>query len=487
MTPRGEITVSVQEARRAEAPATWAQRDIWDVITWLGDKPQYFTMREMILVPEGLTVEAVRDALSTVVTHVDVLRTRLVDGPSGLRQHVDGAGTLSVPVLSTTPQQVIERTKELVAAMTEEVFDLARQWPVRFALVLAGDAPAAVALNVSHAAVDATGLSLLRDELARALNGEPLQPIETRWQPLEQADYEAGEQGRRRSARAVRFRRELLDEMPRDLFAPSPQPAHVPRFVALELESPAVAVAAELLAVRRRVSSSAVLLAALVAAVSLHTGRDPVFLTIIVGGRVERRLQTMIGPVVQNGLFRADVRDGTFADLVTRCYRQALVTYQHGNHDPGELARARQDVAERRGFEPAVGAYFNDAREAQLWPGRPEVRDTPHELADDLAALRRGTRIETVGGWDQQDLTLFLAVLDTKESAVLQLRFDTAYVSMDSARRILSGIEQLLVAATLTDFAVADAEQVCGIGPVPAADRAGTPAGLPSDLDTAVS
>jgi hypothetical protein len=463
--PGHDLVVTVRGARQAQASASWAQREIWDVISWLGDQPQSFTMREMVPVPEGVTVAGVGRALEEAVARVDVLRTRLVMDATGLRQEVDGSGTLTVPVWSAAPDRVIEDAKELVAAMTATVFDLAEQWPVRFALVLAGETPAALVLNVSHAAVDAIGLALLKAELRDALAGVPVEPVESRWQPLDQAAYEASEPGRRRSRRAVRFREDLLGEVPESLVPPSSASPHTPRIVQVDIESSAVAVAAELLADRQRVSTSAVLLAAQAAVVSHHTGADPAFLTLIVGGRVERRLQTMIGPVVQNGLFRVDVGTGSFADLVTRCYRQALLTYQHGNHDTVELAEALRRVAARRGFVPQVGVFFNDAREQQRWSGLPQVRSAPEELAEDLAALCRDTRIEYVTGWEQQDLTVFLSVSDASGAAALQLRVDTAYVGVEDARRILAGIESLLVAAAVDDLDMRHAGQVLGVRP----------------------
>ncbi|MEU5551921.1 condensation domain-containing protein [Micromonospora sp. NPDC047793] len=463
--PGHDLVVTVRGARQAQAAASWAQREIWGVISWLGDQPQSFTMREMVPVPEGVTVAGVGRALEEVVARVDVLRTRLVMDATGLRQEVDGSGTLTVPVWSAAPDRVIEDAKELVAAMTATVFDLAEQWPVRFALVLADETPAALVLNVSHAAVDAIGLALLKTELRDALAGVPVEPVESRWQPLDQAAYEASEPGRRRSRRAVRFREDLLGEVPESLVPPSSAPPHTPRIVQVDIESSAVAVAAELLADRQRVSTSAVLLAAQAAVVSHHTGADPAFLTLIVGGRVERRLQTMIGPVVQNGLFRVDVGTGSFTDLVTRCYRQALLTYQHGNHDTVELAEAQRRVATRRGFVPQVGVFFNDAREQQRWSGLPQVRSAPQELAEDLAALCRDTRIEYVTGWEQQDLTVFLSVSDASGAAALQLRVDTAYLGVEDARRILAGIESLLVAAAVGDLDMRHAGQVLGVRP----------------------
>ena len=215
------------------------------------------------------------------------------------------------------------------------------------------------------------------------------------------------------------------------------------RVIRLELDSPALAVAAPRAADRFSTSVSSVLLAAEAALVGHITGHAVCAMQLIAVNRLEPRAEGMVGSVTGNALFSVELAGADFAELAARTHRRAMVAYRHGQCDTYALDDVEAGVAAQRGAKFDLGVFFNDAR----------ARDRVPELAADEAAAalsRRGVITQT-GSWPRQDATFFMTASDGPASMKLSIMADTEVSPRPVIEAALRGIEELIVrAATAT-------------------------------------
>ncbi|WP_308271959.1 condensation domain-containing protein [Kitasatospora sp. SUK 42] len=441
MTTRQLLEIDFTSGRSGSGPATWGQRAIWDAVHRLApaDAPRYNIATAAPLDP-GLPLPTLLDALAQLLHLHDSLHTRLVPSPDGgLRQVVDANGTLTVEVVSGTDHDgdLAETGARLHRELAARPFDTAAQWPLRVGVVEAGGLVRYISLVLSHTAVDGSGMNrLVADLSALSLGGSPDELAKLRepaQQPLEEAEFQTSDRGRRRDTAARRqFLRKLRLGPPR-LFPRPGAPAGEPpaRFPNAVLRSPALPRAVELVAAAHRVSTSSVLLAATATMTARLAGTDEAVLSVVVNNRFLPELTNAVSVLSNEGLFHLPDATAEFGDVVRRTHAAAIGTYRHAYYDKLALAAETEQLAADGVPLADRSCVFNDTRE--LLPSAPGP-------ADGATTLSWPVEFEPRPG-----LSYALDALQSPEALSLAMTADPAVLPHPAMERFLYGVEELIL------------------------------------------
>ncbi|MER7850458.1 condensation domain-containing protein [Kitasatospora sp. NPDC096077] len=444
MTTRQLLEIAFSSGRSGTGPATWGQQAIWDAVRRLppADVPRYTIATAAALDP-GLPLPVLLDALAALLRLHDSLHTRLLPRPDQrLQQVVDPEGTLTVE-LERLPNGAdpTEAGARLHRELAERPFDTAVQWPIRVGAVTVDGLVRYLSLALSHTAVDGTGMNrLVADLSALSLGTSPDDLAKLRepaQQPLEEAEFQHSERGRRRDEAARKqFLRKLRLAPPR-LF-PQPDPAttsdpaarleHFPNAV---LRSPALPRAVERVAAAHRVSTSSVLLAATAAMTARLAGRTEAVLGVVVNNRFLPGLADAVSVVAGDGLFHLPDATAEFGDVVRRTHAAAIGTYRHAYFDKLALAAETERLTAEGVPLADRSCVFNDTRD--LLPAAP-------------APGEQGTTLSWPVEFEPRPgLTYALDALQSPEALSLAMTADPAVLPRPEMARFLYGIEELIL------------------------------------------
>jgi AMP-binding enzyme/condensation domain-containing protein len=472
------------------SPLTWGGQAIRRSIEWLGHEAHYFNDPHVIELPGGLATGAVTAALGALVSRHQALRAyyRRDGGEDVVR--VLGAGTLEV-IVAAPPEEGARACADRLAGEWGRALFTERDLPLRCAVVAPGGVPRFLVLVLSHQSIDGWAVDVLLSEL-RLLWGHragelPAHP----WQLLDQvADEESG-QSHARGETAARHWRAFYSAADPWLFdAPrrTPEPVAVH---SVKMTSPATRAAAEMIAARLRVSTSAVLAGLTAIVLGQVTGHEQVTLLLIAGNRFDERRRQLVAPLAQDVLCRVEV-SGDVDGIIRATARATLSAYASACYGPATELAIRREAELRRGVSfDFHGAIFNDVRERGRWePGPGMLGGSPGAGADgwqaggagggldgagggagpDLAGLRGLTSFCSGGQWERQNTTFFVRVLRPADTCRLELMADTHYLTTGDMRGVLAGFESVAVAAAPGPLPVAE---VPVLAPVPGLRRDG--------------
>ncbi|WP_182886081.1 condensation domain-containing protein [Microbispora sp. H10885] len=481
-------TVEFRGARGGQAALTWGQQGIWRSTQWLDDGDPYFNLPWALPVTGAADLDAVLRAVGRLVERHETLRTAYVregarpgtgtqgsagagteaGAGAGTVQRVRREGRLTVGVYEAAAKPMTA-AKALAAELASTGFDYAAELPVRCAVVCLRGRPRALALALSHLALDGWSLNMVAAEWPRLVAGEDLPVPE--WQPLDQAAFERSDPPP--GAQALRHWRSGLAAAPRSMFDFPEREPEEPRFVRYGMDSPAAAVAAEALAARHGVTTSSVLTVASAALLAAVTGHSTAALQLIVSNRHHLRTGAMAGPAAQDGLCVIDLGAGdpgrvdpvarTFAEALGPGHRRTMATYRNGHYDPSLVLAARDAEAWNRGADIDLDAFFNDVRQGGRWSGLPDV--DPGDAAA-LAALRGRSRTFFVGAYSKVKAKIFFATGPAPSTCEFFVLVDTAFLPGRVAERMLGGLEELLVRVVSADVPLDRVAEVAGLEPV---------------------
>lgn len=390
-------------------------------------------------------VDAVLHRVAGLLGRYEIARTTF--DRRSVRQQVHPAVRLAVPVVAgegdagTAAERLTESlTEGLTEALTAEPFALPTEPPVRIGLVRRGRRVQAVSLVLSHLAFDAHAARLLREATVRAIAGRaPSQPPD---QTSALVGRKASDRLRTRSDRALQHWRAAMDRLPAGAGSRIPTRG---RYPAVRLRSVALAIAAQVVAVRTTTSSASVILAALLRALPEAAGIPIGALRLVAGNRHHADLAGFIGITAQNGLLVAPpaASDRAFDDLVRVTHRAALGAYSNARYDVralNELVARRQEL----GTAPDLSLFFNDARTPRGWSGlerwssslRSRGEREPAEPA--VLAERR-----------IQDARLFLHILPGALDCSLLLVTDADLIGAQASAATLRRMREVVLAAAL--------------------------------------
>ncbi|MFJ3217700.1 condensation domain-containing protein [Kitasatospora sp. NPDC086801] len=446
MTTRQLLEIAFSSGRAGSGPATWGQQAIWDAVSRLApaDAPRYNIAAAAPLDP-GLPLPVLLDGLEQLLHLHDSLHTRLVPGDGGrLRQVVDAEGRLEVQVRRCTEgSDPVETGARLHQELTALPFDTAAQWPIRVGVVEAGGSARYVSLVLSHTAVDGTGMNRLVADLTALCQGTSPDELamirEPAQQPLEEAEFQASERGRRRDEGARKQFLRKLRLAPARLFPRPGEPATPSAgFPNAVLRSPALPRAVERVAAAHRVTSSSVLLAATAAMTARLSGSAEAVLNVVVSNRFLPELTNAVSVVVGDGLFHLPDATAEFSDIVRRTNAAAIGAYRHAYYDKlrleaeiGQLTAEGVPLADR-------SCVFNDTRE--LVPASPGTG-----TGDDRTTLTWPVEFEPRPG-----LTYALDALQSPDALSLTMTADPAVLPRPAMERFLYGIEELILTEART-------------------------------------
>ncbi|MEV7805571.1 condensation domain-containing protein [Microbispora sp. NPDC088329] len=424
-------------------------------LEWAFDIPADF--------PGGVTVADVVEILSALIGRHETLRTTF-SGQDKPLQRVAAAGELMLDVYEAGPDDARdpqELLDEIGDSLRADPYDPETQLPLRVAAVVSGGLVRAVLAGYSHLAVDRQAIAVLKREFTRMLRDpagrRPGPPVH---QPLDQARAEAAPRGRRRAEATLRYFEEQLRRLPQCLY-PAPRPGGPGASVAVELWSPAAALALPYVAARTRASRSNVVLAAACAVIAQRTGRTRWPFTVLVGNRFGDRLANYAGTLVQAGLQLADADADGFDELVRRVWTSGLLAGRHGMYDVTRRMELARRIERDRGvafcFEPFFNNVIIDARDPGI-PGPPPA----DRLIDTLPRTRLRAR-----PMPPTPATVRFDLWEADRALRLDLwTGDSGRVPEGELESMLRAVERLIVAAAAGDLDRAGMRHLIGLPPI---------------------
>ncbi|MFK8907749.1 condensation domain-containing protein, partial [Streptomyces sp. YS-3] len=152
--------------RSATAPATCAQRHMWDLIRReMPDSAFYDFCHEVVLPGHG-TVEDVLAVCGELVARHESLRTAFFhDADDGLVQAVARSGSFEAQICATGPGESAQFVYEAWRRrIRDRAFDLRNGPPLRALVVVTDHVPVLAAFCVSHLAADLMSMRTLAGE-----------------------------------------------------------------------------------------------------------------------------------------------------------------------------------------------------------------------------------------------------------------------------------------------------------------------------------
>ncbi|WP_055588178.1 condensation domain-containing protein [Streptacidiphilus griseoplanus] len=451
-------------AQGGDGPMTWGQLHMWRPMQWYGSAFASLSIRQVVpLAAPGVPLDECLGALRRLVEANQTLRTRFTERSAGPRQTVAAEGAHLVELYqlgeggggtAAAVEAVADRRARKLAA---EPFRHSHEWPVRFALVCRGRRVLAIVMVCSHVALDGWAVERLTDSLRRLLSGGTAAAGDL-WQPLDQAEYEKSEQGRRQDARAMRHWRARLAGVPDTAPRPPDGVRADPSVQQWRLTSTALAAASLELAERTRTSSSTVLLTLAAAALCAVRAQPTVAMLLITGNRLTERQQQLMTSTVQDGLLVFDWADVSLEDAVREVYRRSTSGYMRAQYDPDSLVALTDELDRSRRHPLDLTGYFNDARLGLDWRINHPAEGAHPYSRQDPAFVR---------SYERHDMTYCLSLAQHGPHCQVSLLADTGRLPQDRIPVLLKGLESLLCSATAGEVGLSEVPAALGLPAVP--------------------
>lgn len=466
-----QLILAFSGDRSADAELTWSQRGIWELQQRVWPEHHHYNFARVLQMPAGTRLRDVLRCLERLVERYEAFRTTVRTAPhAGPRQHVADVGEYVIDVHEADDDQA--GTTERLSYEYKGYAFRDDEWPLRVAIVTVAGSPAYVVLVASHLAVDRWGLDIACAALVRwvtaatsgaATSGdgderpdEAAHAIAAR-QPVDQAAIESSPASRGRAQRAAEYWRRTLLAVPQTLFPFPPMYVDTRWSLSGELSSVSAAMAARALAARFGGSTSAVILTAAVSLLSIRTANTTVALRMFVANRHGAQARSMVGTCVQAGLFRVDLGDATFHELIGRTWTAAVTAYRHACYPPELIDEVIREVNFARGIDLDLFCHFSDSTDRAGPAG-----EDPSSMTQVLDALPE-TRYRPGAIWGTHQR--FLLEVGGRPGRPLRLKIaaDHRYLTRADVEAIARGIQTLLVEAMQRDFDLAEAAALTGV------------------------
>ncbi|HJP72787.1 MAG TPA: condensation domain-containing protein [Pseudonocardiaceae bacterium] len=396
-------------------------------------------------VPDGLSDDAVRDAVSALLLRHEVLRTTFDADEAGRpRQNVHES------VLVTLPRLEDEQSCRV---FVETPFDVAAEPPVRFGRTAEGH----LIFVIAHIAIDGMGSWIFLIELvellaARAqqrtadLNADPPQPID-------RARYER-DGGRSRVESALRHWSSALREFPVTV-VPVSRGRPGADVVRAELDSPAASLALASLHRTLGASPSSIFAAAVYTALAIQFGRDRLGLNLTWSFREFPSTREMVAAIFRDMPVIVDLGgEPPLSEVLRRFQKAVLVAGRQMSFDVLEFHEcAGRTEAERGSFLPGPEVINSTFDGVEL--------DAANPGGDPLSLLAQ-SRVSIERTNDFTDVcNVYVSAYPAEERLRIQSRIDAAVVGTEDSAGLVRLIESILVqACTSGDLSFAAAESL---------------------------
>ncbi|MEU3895404.1 condensation domain-containing protein [Streptomyces sp. NPDC029519] len=445
----GDAVVPVRFATgsAAHGPLTWSQQYYLAEVEAARPHGRSLALKRLYELRPGTTEQDVTAVLATLLERHEALRSTVVPAadPEDALQRVHPEGRLDLLVRDVPEGVLRSAASQLLQELAAPVFDLAREWPVRAALVRAGGGPRLLALAFSHLAVDAFALRPVTEHLVAACAvADPVAYPATRSDHpgrglLEQAALERSAGAARALRRAARVCAAMPPAPPDD---PRDAPAGSFRF--LSHRSAALDLATGAVALHSGESVATVLTAAMLTVDALMAGSTTGYVQLIAANRTRPELARAVQPCSQPVPCCVDVTDASFHDLVRRTAAATLGAFRFGSFPPAGLDRARAAAERDRGVRLDTSVTLNYRPRADPLPLRAVTGDELRRAAADReTAWTDGEYV-----WRA---TRCLSIDAGAGGLRLLLQVDTARHPRQWAERWTAAFERLLCAAARAD------------------------------------
>ncbi|MFI9063943.1 amino acid adenylation domain-containing protein [Streptomyces sp. NPDC053429] len=438
------------------APLSFAQQRLWFLDQLQPGRPDY-NIPVVARLHGALDAAALLDALRTVVTRHEVLRSRIGEGPRGPVQAVEPAEVF-VPLLTDLSQVPLEQARSralgLAHADAAAPFDLTAAPLLRARLVRTAAEEHLLVLVLHHTVGDGWSMPVLWRELSHSYaalrRGErPALPALR----VQYGDFAHWQQQRLAGGAADRgiahWRARLAELAPLELPTDRPRPAaRSGAGDTVSFEVPAE-LAARLGAVAREHGATLfmVLLAGFQSLLARYTGQHDIAVGSPIAGRDRTELEPLIGFFVNTLVLRTDLSgDPAFTALLGRVRETALQAYEHQDVPFDRLVeelRPERDLSRN----PLFDVLF------QLHPEQPDALP--------LEGVRVET-VETANGTSKFDLSL--AMTEHPGGLTGTLSYATDLFDRGTAERFGAHYLRLLRSAAERPDAPLSALEVLSVG-----------------------
>ncbi len=452
------ITVNFTGARACRAPLTWGQNGIWAKFQLDPDcdlNGSYL----LAVHDQGISVAVAADAISRIVARHEALRTRLQCSEDRVWQVVEKSGVLSIAITEADGATLMTNTVAAARHQREAKFDLCEEFHMRSGLVTVGGDVRFVILTFSHFVADGAAAQILLNELQLALagrempDGPVMQPSDLAWK------QERTQECRVQTERSARYWSAQYRRIPPTMF-PRVGPAENPRRQQAMLVSPALDMAAEIIAADARVTTSAVLLAATCTMAGVWTGHQVSAMNALAHNRVQPGHRGLVTNLVQLGLVVLDLgHELSFREIARQAWPSALDAYRYAYYDQTAISRVIEEASHERGVDVNPFCCFNDLR-GLAGPG--DYSHASSSLAQGRSeqavreSMARTSLTWQAGNVPWSRCRFCMQVVDHGPACALVLLADTCYLPRASIEGFLRGIEELLVLAAFHDVQVTD-------------------------------
>ena len=420
--------------RDAAMPLSFAQQRMW-FLTQFEEECAAYTVPAAVRIRGPLRVDALGDSIRRIADRHEILRTTFADSDDGPVQISMPARDVPLPVIESGREA---RIHELARGETHRFFDLARDVPLRAALVRLAPEDHVLIVTIHHIASDGWSKSLFFRELsafyeASVTGAAPALPDLA----IQYADYAVWQRRYLEGKFAdelVAYWKERLAGVPALLELPADRPRPARQMFRGGVERATLpkgaADALRTLSRRESVTLFMTLLGAFQALLSRYSGQTDICVGSPVAGRVREEVEDLIGLFVNVLPMRTDLAgDPSFRQLLARVRETAVGAYAH------------QDLPFERFLE--VVQTGRDLSHSPLFQVMFQLRNFP-EIAARLKSLETSL-VPFDPGTAQFDLTL--DATETDQRIDLALNYNSALFDATTARRMLGHYRTLLEAA----------------------------------------
>nr|WCB70648.1 NRPS modules 1-3 [Corallococcus coralloides] len=422
--------------------ASFAQERLY-FLSRLDEDSAAYHMANAVRLKGALDVAALARAVEALALRHESLRTTFSEDDSGVLQHVQPPGSVTLDVVDLTGDAEPEAAmRALGARESTRAFDLARGPLFRATLARLAREDHALLVAMHHIISDGWSLGVLTRELSALYNAfRDGQPSPLPELPVQYTDYSRWQRqwltGDVLEAQLSYWKEKLGDnrevlELPTD----RPRPPRQTFRGAMETVVLEEELSSRLLAFGRREGGTLfmTLLTGFLALLARYTGHEAVSVGVPIANRRRTEVEGLIGFFVNTLVLRTDVTGGTFRELFERVKREALEAYSYQDLPfeqlVGELAPER-DLS----HSPLFQVMFV-LQNAATWT----ARHTP------LAHLElKGVEVlaeDVVGVTSKFDLTLGAA--ETPSGIALSFEYNTDLFERDTVLRLAAHLRLLL-------------------------------------------
>ncbi|WP_132838655.1 hypothetical protein [Streptomyces sp. BK205] len=399
---------------------------MWESIVALGPESNRLNISWAFEVNTPLRVPEALVRIERCLARLDIFRVAFDE--QRMEQTFQGKSVVGVHV-----------TDAHIAELRTKAFGIG-DVPIRVELIREKGLVTYVAVVLSHLTFDGGVYYPLMRRLRDAVEGR--EPSAASIQTEELIRYE-------RSAEGVRKSDAIIDRWVRAARRLPPgrglMPTTAGTYSVVAIRSRALAIAAQVLAVRSGVTVSGIVLAALTKMARRHVEPQLSAILLVSNNRMQPRLLDFVGQTLGNGLLLLPNGNSgeAFLSYAKVIYSRAIAAYLHARYD---CVRWRHVLAglSARGQAADLSYYFNDVRiERDSWLG---LEDRATELRQ---GVRQETSVEVVERREMSDATFFANLDSVGQECLIKLVTDDNRIPPEDAVALLTALEDLLVEEAL--------------------------------------